>query len=257
LACVLIAAPAFAFASRSTHGIWVPKTQKGAVSTKCPAGEKVEFGGLVAQWDPLHDAWVLPTGMRRTATGQWSVYGQSLSSSRGSRLTAVAYCGSAGPVATAETTASVAGHTVGSAVARCPAGTVVIAGGFNTRAAPHFEIVKGLERIADDSWRATILNIDSAPTTITAIAYCGGGTAPTLEASQISVARNHGGTARATCPTGMKLVFGGGVVTTGWSDSLPHMVPFSFTAETTTRWSVAASNVGSVGGKITALAYCR
>lgn len=255
--CIVVAAPAFAFASRSTHGIWVPKFQKGSVSTKCPTGERVAFGGLVAQWDPAHDAWVLPTGMRRTATGQWTVYGQSLSTSRGSRLTSVAYCDSTGPTSVAEKTVSVASHQVGSAVAKCPIGTVVVAGGFNTRALPYAEVVKGLERIADDSWRVTILNIGDAATTITSIGYCGPGPAPTLQSAQISVAHGHGGTARATCPMGMELVFGGMVETVGWSKSLPHTIPFSFTAETTTRWAVAASNGGFVNGTLTSLAYCR
>jgi hypothetical protein len=257
LACVVIAAPAFAFASRSTHGIWVPKFQKGAVSTNCPSGERVAFGGLVAQWDPANDSWVLPTGMRRTAIGQWSVYGQSLSSSHGSRLTAVAYCDSTGPSSVAQTTVSVASHHVGSAVATCPIGTVVVAGGFNTRGLPYAEVMKGLERTTNTTWRATILNIGQQATTITSIAYCGPGPAPTLQAAQIPLASEHNGTARATCPIGTELVFGGFVETVGWSNTLPHIVPFSWTADNTTRWAVAASNGGSVAGTVTSLAYCR
>ncbi len=255
--CVVLVAPVFAFVSRSTHGVWVPKFQKGSATAKCPAAEKVGFGGLVAQFDPDHDAWVYPTGMRRTATGQWTVYGQSLSSSRGSRLTAIAYCANAGPASVVEKTVSIAGHQVGGAVAKCPGGTVVVAGGFNTRAAPHFEVMKELARIADDSWRATILNVSASATTITSIAYCGPGPAPTLQATALDVAGGHGGTARATCPGGTELLFGGEVVTAGYSNNLPHLYPFGFTAETTTRWSVAAVNGSSVAGKVTALAYCR
>jgi hypothetical protein len=156
-----------------------------------------------------------------------------------------------------QTTVSVAPHQVKGAVAKCPAGTVVVAGGFNTRAHPYEEVVKGLERTAADSWRATILNIGSVSTTITSIAYCGPGPAPTLTSAQVNIAGFRGGTARATCPGGTTLVFGGLVVTTGWSNDLPHLVPFSFTADSTTTWSVAASNVNSVAGKATALAYCR
>lgn len=255
--CIVVAAPAFAYTSKITHGIWVPKTQKSGVTATCPTGKKVAFGGLVAQWDPAHDAWVLPTGMRLTAVDRWSVYGQSLSSSRGSRLTAVALCDTTGPASVAEKTVSVAAHQVGSAVAKCPAGTVVVAGGFNTRALPYAEVVKGLERTAADSWRATILNIGSSATTIMAIAYCGPGPAPTLQSTQINIAGYRGGTARATCPGGTTLVFGGLVATVGWSNNLPHLIPFSFTADTTTTWSVAASNGSSVAGKLTALAYCR
>lgn len=55
----------------------------------------------------------------------------------------------------------------------------------------------------------------------------------------------------------MELVFGGFVETVGWSNNLPHIIPFSFTAETTTRWAVAASNGGSADGTVTSLAYCR
>lgn len=60
---------------------------------------------------------------------------------------------------------------------------------------PYAEVMKGLERIADDSWRATILNIGDSATTITSIAYCGPGLAPTLQSAQISVASGHRGTA--------------------------------------------------------------
>jgi hypothetical protein len=253
---VVAAAPAGAFQWKASKTIIVPKFQKGAVSAKCPAGQVVGFGGLVAEYH--HGASTLyPTGMRKTAAGQWTAYGQSMAPTRGSQLTSIAYCSAVGPTQVVENTVSVLGHHVGSAVATCPVGTVVVAGGFNTRGIPHFAAMKGLERIADDQWRATIVNVNQWTTTITSIAYCGPGPAPIMVSGQVNVPANSGATARATCPLGTELLFGGHTATVGVGDHLPHILPFGFQAETTTRWGVAAKDVNKVPGKVTALAYCR
>ncbi len=258
LLCVVLAAPVFAYVSRSNRGVIIPKHGSGSATARCPGKQQVVFGGMIAQFDVPHDAIVFPTGMRKTAAGRWTATGSSLSSTRGSRLSSVAYCGSAKGTITRQKTVNVAGHRSGAAVATCPAGTVVVGGGFKTKPFPFFEDVKGLERLTKRTWRATILNIGDQRTTITAIAYCGHGAVPVMRAHAIQVKSGRGGTVRATCPRGKVLVFGGVVAAApGVADNQPHVFPFSLTAETTTRWAVKATNGGGHRGNLTALAYCR
>jgi hypothetical protein len=258
LLCVVLAAPVWAYVSSSKRSVTVPEHGHRAVTAVCPRGQNVTFGGVIAQFDVAHDAIAYPTGMRKTAAGKWSVYGSSLSTTRGSRLTAVAYCANVKPVITATKTVKVPEGRSGAATATCPAGTVVVGGGFNTRAFPHFEDVKGMERRTARTWRVTILNITGGGTSLTAIAYCGHGAVPVLRAHAIRIASGSGGTVRARCPAGMQLLFGGQVsAAPGVALRLPHVFPFSFRAESKTRWAVAAGNGGGAAGTLTALAYCR
>jgi hypothetical protein len=258
LVCVLLAAPVLAFVSNAKHSVVVPKLGKGVVTAKCPGSERVAFGGFNAQFDLLHDKIVLPIGMRKSAPGKWTVYGQSGSLTGGSRLGAVAYCSNAKPAITAETTVVVGAGHVGSAVAKCPPGTVVVGGGFNTQAFPHLEVIKGLERVADGAWRASILNVTPGRTKLTSIAYCGPGPAATLKSGSTTLYSGYGGTARATCPTGTALLFGGEIASApGLAARLPQVISFGLSAESTARLAVAGVNGGGSTGSLTALAYCR
>jgi hypothetical protein len=258
LLCVTLAAPVFAYVARSKRSVIIPKHASGSVTATCPGRQQVVFGGLVAQFDIALEAIVFPTGMGKTAAGKWTATGSSLSSTRGSRLASVAYCGPAKATITTSKTVNVAGHRAGAAVATCPAGTVVVGGGFKTLPFPFFEDVRGLERLTARTWRATILNIGDQRTTVTAIAYCGHGAVPVMRSHSITIKSGRGGTVRATCPRGKVLLFGGEVAAApGVADHLPHVFPFSFTAETTTRWAVKGTNGGGRGGTLTALAYCR
>jgi hypothetical protein len=259
LVCGVLAEPVIAFVSHRTHRIAIPSLGHGAATATCPSGQHVAFGGFAAQFDLLHDRWVMPTGMRRTGGNRWTAYGQSASLEHGSHLTSVAYCGHARPAATKQKTVSVAGGHVGSAVAKCPAGTVVLAGGFTTRTFPYLQVVNDMERIAPDAWRVSVLNvIRDSTTTVTAIAYCGPGPAPQLATSTVDLASGAPGTVRATCPVGTQLVFGGEIATApNLKSRVPQVLPFKLTAESNAVWSVAALNGGGARGTITALAYCR
>ena len=258
LLCVVLAAPVFAFVSSATRTVTVPKHGHRAVTAVCPRGQNVVSGGAIAQFDVPHDAIAYPTGMRKTAAGKWTVYGSSLSTTRGSRLTAAAYCAKVNPAITVTKTVKVKeGHT-GAATATCPAGTVVVGGGFNTRAFPHFEDVKGMERVTARTWRVTILNITGGGTTIMAIAYCAHGAVPIMRAHALKIPSGGGGTVRARCPAGTQLLFGGEVASApGVGVKVAHVFPFNFSAESKTRWAVAAGNGGGAAGTLTALAYCR
>ena len=98
----------------------------------------------------------------------------------------------------------------------------------------------------------TILSAEDRHTVValTSIAYCGPGPAPKLVSRTIDAVA--GGTARATCPVGTKLAFGGAIVPTGSGPGYPYLQ--TLRAETRSTWSVGG-NAG--GGNLTALAYCR
>jgi hypothetical protein len=263
LVCVALASPVFAFASRSTLGVVVRKNGSGSVTTTCPGGEHVAFGGVVAQFRPPPNVpdrpLVFPEGMRRTAPDRWTVDGQSDTKGVGSRLSAVAYCDFGPAPLTAAHTVTLQAGRAGSAIATCPAGTVVLGGGFKSGASPqHMELIAQLERGSSTQWRVTLRNISKFATTLTALAYCGRGTTPTEYSSTISLARDKGGTARANCPAGMSLAFGGVVVTSpGSGAAAADLEAFSLTAASTKQWVVSGYNAGNSAGTVEALAYCR
>jgi hypothetical protein len=255
LVCVVVAAPVFAFASRRTQIITVPVNGPvtfGSSTATCPAGQNVLFGGF-------ENAAV---GMRRTAGNRWTVYAFNYGipypgSSSPISLSSYVYCGS-GPMPSKATSTvelhSRPGGTAGSATARCPAGTVVVAGGFATT--PHsVVIVTGLERVASDLWRVSASLIGSSHSALTSIAYCGPGPAPKLVAQTIKA----GGLTRAVradCPAGRRLVLGGAIVT-GVGDTF--LQTLRVPAKTKNSWAV--TGYGGEGrlhsGTLTSLAYCR
>ncbi len=260
---VAICTPVFAFASRATHAVVVPKLAKGSATATCPTGEHVSFGGLVAQFKPPvgAGALVFPTGMRRTANNKWTVYGQSGTTYGGSRLTAVAYCdhGTAAP-RIASNTVTLPALSERTATATCPAGTIAVAGGYNSGAAVnHVELLTRLEQGATTrQWLVSMLNIEKTATKLTAYAYCAPGADPTIISKVVTVPANKGATAHASCPTGTTLLFGGLLaLSPGDAHHSAALEPFSWTASSTKQWDVVAYNIGDRAGYLTALAYCR
>ena len=253
LACVVVAAPVSAFVSRRTHVTNVPvdgPVTFGSSTATCPTGQHVLFGGFDGGY----------TGMRRTASNRWTVGAFNLgipAASAPFSLSSFVYCGY-GPVPSkATSTVTIRyrspGRASGSATARCPAGTVVVAGGFATT--PHsVAFVTGLERIAPDLWRVSaylpIAFTGHTVVALTSIAYCGPGPAPKLVSQTIDAVS--GGTARATCRVGTTLVFGGAIVK---GSAFETTFLKTLRAETRSIWSVGG--VAGQGGKLTALAYCR
>jgi hypothetical protein len=196
-------------------------------------------------------------GMRRTANNRWTVDAFNILAPPFGpfrvSLTSFVYCGY-GPVPS-KVTSTVELRGFGSATARCPAGTVVVAGGFAI--SPHTKIrVNRLERVAADRWRVSASVFAVSHTALTSIAYCGPGPAPKLVSRTIDTRgpfdRTMVGTARATCPVGTTLAFGGAIVTTTGSQVIFLK---TLRAETRSRWSVGG--LGGIGGRLTALAYCR
>jgi hypothetical protein len=271
LACVVLAAPVSAFVSRRTHITIVPavppvipnqgsgqgtlRVTFGSSTATCPTGQHVLFGGFEN----------VATGMRRTANDRWTAGGFNVfvdiqgASNTPRSLYSMAYCGR-GPVPSkATSTVEIryrSGRASGSATARCPAGTVVVAGGFATT--PHSAVfVTGLERVAADLWRVSAdvnPNLSATHTALTSIAYCGPGPAPKLVSKTVTSFVHGGGLglARATCPVGTHLVFGGAIVT-GLGD--PFLQTLRVPLNTKNTWAVTGR--GGSDGRLTALAYCR
>ncbi|MGO9874061.1 MAG: hypothetical protein ACLPVY_09705, partial [Acidimicrobiia bacterium] len=262
--CVVFAAPVLAFTSRRTHLVAVMAAPHKPVSSTatCPTGQHVLFGGFkVAE----QQATGFVTGLRRTANDAWTVDAYNLGAintytgfaSSPIGVSSFVYCGLGAVPSKATSTVEIryrSGRPSGSATARCPAGTVVVAGGFaSTPGSTLF--VTDLERVASDLWRVSgylsLLSVYDGHTVValTSIAYCGPGPAPKLVSRTLDT-YSRGGTARATCPVGTQLAFGGAIVPTGSDADFTYLK--TLRAETRSTWSV-----GGGGGNVTALAYCR
>jgi hypothetical protein len=250
--CLALATPVFAFASRSVHDVVVPTRGAAASTAACPKGEHVGFGGMAGDIRVTFPQFrVVPEGMRVTANNKWTVYGKGYSPS--GRLRSVAYCvrGSVGPRVVSKS-AAVGRRTVGTVIATCPPGTVVVAGGYNAgTGVRNQEALRRFERVGTRQWLVT-MRVDGLSTTVTAYAYCSSGAAPRLASSTVKLTRFGNVSARASCPKGTSLV-GGGLTTSSLYGSFDVS---SLTASTSTQWVVKAGNAGN-SGSFTAEAYCR
>jgi len=244
LACVAVAVPAFAYVSRGTHTTVIRASgttpEFGSSTAKCPSGQHVLFGGFSNG----------VAGMRRTASNQLTVDGYNLGG-QPLWLTSFAYCGR-GPIPTAAT-GSVSISSAGTATATCPAGKVLVAGGF--KASPHTVLaVTRLERTAPNRLRvsAYLRYGLTKHTVLTAIAYCGPGPAPKLVSHTEKLPKT-GGNSEASCPTGTKLAFGGVVA----SGAGYHPLVFAMAAVDQDTWRVRDSTDKHAASTLTSLAYCR
>ena len=243
LVCVAVGLPAFAYTTRATHTV-VIRSGKGPVfgssTATCPKGQVVLFGGFSNG----------VAGMRRTASNQLTVDGYNL---RGQPLglTAFAYCGH-GTVST-KSTSTVKVSSFGTATATCPAGKVVVAGGFAATRKSVIAVTR-LERVGVNRLRvsAYLRYHITKRTLLTAIAYCGAGPAPKL-ASHTETLGKSGGNSQATCPAGTKLTFGG-VIAQG--SGYPPLV-FGMVAVGQNAWRVRDSTDKRAPSTLTSLAYCR
>jgi hypothetical protein len=262
--CVALAVPAFGFASRSTHTVVVPQLGERSVTATCPRGEHVSFGGVISEFKPPpkttgHPS-VYPESMHRTAAGQWTVSGQSETVGTGSHLSAVAYCDRGSVPRVASSSVRLNGFDAKTAIATCPAGTVVVGGGYSSGSSlTHLEYVGQLDRESSTQLAVTMVNVVKAATTVTAIAYCGKGPAPSEHTTTLTLAGHKGGTARVSCPTHTSLVFGGVDVSPpiGKVGNFSAVIPFSWTAQSPTQWVVSGYNIGNLSGTLIAVAYCR
>jgi hypothetical protein len=264
IVCVALAVPAYGFASRTTRTVVIAQAKAGSATAKCPKGEHVSFGGVVGEFKPppraLKHPSILPSSMHRTAAGSLTVKGRNLAVGAGSHLSAIAYCDRGAVPRVVSHTVKLAGFNGNIADATCPAGTVVVGGGYASAASPtHVEYLGELGLESPTTLRVAMVNLSKVATTITASAYCGKGNAPTEVERTVTLAGRKGGTAHASCPAGTKLLFGGldSTPPTGTSAHFSTVVMFGMTAPSPTTWSVNGYNVGDLKGTLTAIAYCR
>ena len=153
MTCVVVAVPVSAFVSHRVHTVLVPSYPRTvddkSASASCPGSEHVQFGGFASNTGVR--------GMRRSAGNRWTVDGLTAATGKTptftGKVTSIAYC-TYGPVPLKITRSKrISGS--GAATATCPAGTVVLAGGFAT--SPHSEVaIQDLERIRADRWRVAV-----------------------------------------------------------------------------------------------------
>ena len=263
LLCVALATPVYAFASRVAHSANIPSYKAVSIRARCPAGQYVLFGGA-----QLNNANIRLLGMRRTADGAWTVDAEFRGGGVASpRVTSNAACGrghqaSKGYTSTRKAHGALYG-SLESVTARCPRGTVVVGGGWtSTTGLYQNRWNAAMERVGVDELRVVVFISHGQHTTLTAIAYCRAARAPILVSRSIDVPRSKGAIARATCPQGTSLVFGGYIADDHLSTpSRPNdqvlLIPYVLKAESSTVWSVGARNWNTVrAGRLTALAYC-
>jgi hypothetical protein len=262
--CVALIVPAFGYQSNRTTTVVVGPLATRSATATCPRGEHVSFGGLIAEFQgppkAAGHAAEFPTSMSRVGSDRWSVTGQSNSISASGHLSAVAYCGRGTVATTVSRTAPLPGSRALSATATCPARTVVVAGGYRSGSgSTHLEGLGQLVAPTSTRWEVSMLNLTRAATTITAIAYCATGVAPTPHRTTLTLAAHKGGTAHSRCRSGTSLVFGG-VDTSepnGPSTRSSLVIPYRLTATSQTQWDVSGYNDGDRAGTLTAIAYCR
>jgi hypothetical protein len=238
--CVLMAVPVWAYASQRSHTVTIksgPQPVFRSATARCPAGQNVLFGGYKNG----------VAGMRRSANNDWTVDGFNLGNGP-LKLTSYAYCGK-GSIPSRYTNSKVI-TSKGSATAKCPAGKVVLAGGFSTSPNTVFAATR-LARTAADRWQvAGYLRYGiTKRTTLTAIAYCGKGPAPKAVPRTVKLSSD-GGRTKAACPSGKRLKFGGMVVSTAKPRTA---LVFHMRVEDGNSWAVA----NSTAGNLTSIAYCR
>jgi hypothetical protein len=266
LACGILAVPAYAFVSRSTKAIVIPKGSTASITAKCPAGEHVSFGGVMSQFTgPITSTnpnarLVFTTGVHRLGTNPAAVAVTAVNPrAAGAHFTAVGYC-DRGSVPTVESkTVRLGAFGIAVAEANCPAGTVGVGGGYASGSGPHnVEYLLALGMITDTQLGVAVANLTKVPTTVTALVYCSSVTAPTEFDKTVSVGGHKLVSAEVTCPAGTKLAWGGlaASVPSGTPPNISAVIPLSWYAPTATQWKVTAYNLGTKAGSITAAAYC-
>jgi hypothetical protein len=264
-ACGIYAVPAFAFVSRSTKTIVIPKDSPAAVTTKCPAGEHVSFSGVMSEFrGPItasNARIVFTTGMHRLGTNPAALTETAVNPrSVGAHYTATAYCDRGTVPTVAAKTVPLGSFGLAVALVNCPAGTVGVGGGFASGSGPrNIEYLGELGMNTATQLVVGVANLSNVATKLTALVYCAAGTAPTEVRKQVSVAGQKLVSAEVTCPTGTKLVWGGldSSPPSGTPPNVSGVIPLSWYAPSINQWKVTADNLGNKAGTVTAVAYCR
>lgn len=265
-ACGVFAVPAFAFVSRGTKTLVVPKESTAVATPTCPSGEHVSFGGVMSQFvGPItptntNARLVITTGVHRLGSNPRALTVTAVNPRQaGARYTAIAYCDRGTVPTVATKTVRLAGLSTALATVNCPAGTVGVGGGYASGSGAHqVEYLGELVMNSPTQLAVGVANVTKTPTTLTALVYCAAGNVPTEHDTEMSVGGHKLVSAEVTCPSPTKLVWGGLDTSppSGSGSSFSAVVPVSWYAPTATQWKVTAYNVGTKAGALAAVAYC-
>ena len=165
--------------------------------------------------------------------------------------------------------ASIESHQVGSAIAKCPRRTGVIAGGFST---PKFSPGDngssaariGSQRVGKRKLKTTAFNFGDQTAVIRSLAYCSrAGLRVRVASQKVFVAPQSADVAIATCP-GTSRAVGGGFATPGFNPGgAPRVLTLTSKRVAPSQWRVEAYNINDGGsssdprpGTLIAYAYC-
>jgi hypothetical protein len=149
-----------------------------SVSTKCPRGKRIVFGGFRAEQRSASDppgSIIVPTAARREGARRWTVEAFNLADGPddSGELESLVYCGDVKRTEAHTETEAVQPLEPGRATARCPRGTKLRYGGFEGATTPNGAIfVSGLARTGGRTFQASGFAFSMTPLDLTAIAYC-------------------------------------------------------------------------------------
>ena len=270
MVAVTVLSVALAVGGRTVESksVVLPAGGLGIATAVCPSGDYVTGGGFVdaVSWPPNSggETWVESEALVSAGRG-WSVEGKDYQPA--TAITALAYCtkGTAPSLKKVSKTVKVSDRGLGTSEVQCPAGTVVLNGGF-TVTFPTYKAswapVQSAYRPSPTSWKVSAVNgFDPGSIDITATAYCGKGATPKQVVSPATTVQPSSmGDAVAKCPLGKPALFGGFSAQYDPSKGIT-VDAISLTSPTASEWKVTGGNwgiaeYGGVSGTILSYAYC-
>jgi len=146
-----------------------PAGSQSAATAVCPSNTRLLSGGTLSTADTtdvqLLSAW--PQDRFRFRSVMWN------GSATGQRLTTFAVCGHrpANYIITSATVSDTGGPITNAGGAQCPAGTSIVGGGVHVTSPRPADTV-GASFDAGPQWLSEVVNLDTAPATVTVYAIC-------------------------------------------------------------------------------------
>jgi hypothetical protein len=278
VACLAAGSAGLAAAAKSSREVSgsasvpaAPKPQgpysKNKAFARCPRGRSAGPAGFSASFHPdaPRKAQVVPSALARKH-GAWTVTGVNGGPRKG-RITAIAYCSRRPkPPITATDSRQVSTGSSATATATCPRGTKVLLGGARVKFSRHGSprVVISRERLlAPRVWRIrgytfgkrTHAKVQTGR--LTALAYCGSSPRLSTAVGEVKVAGGSHSTAKARCPSGTAVRFGGFRTAFDRSNFDPALVVSALRSPAKQVWTAKAFNLGPrQAGRMRAYAYC-
>lgn len=263
----MIAGSPAAMAARNTavsQRASVPGQSVGSATANCRPGSAAVAAGFEAPGFVPNDADATVARISSRLVGRRQVKTEAFNfGTQAGGLVSFAYCRKAAdPPQLRSDSTSVPPSTAGSAVAKCPPGSVAIGGGFEGR----FSLL-GAEAVipltskllGDRRWLVEGFNAGGASGDLVAHAYCKPGVdALVTRSEQTTAPGDHAKTFTVRCPDRSRAVAGGfdGHLGPGPSFTGSGAVS-SKRADHRTSWQTSAVGVNAQPGMITAYVYCK